>query len=541
MMKNKPKKNGQVLIIFAIALVVLLGFTALAVDGTIVYNERRTDQSTADSAAMAGAGAAAQYLKTKTGFTCTTTSGSLADLSSQAAIAAAQATATTLGTTLDTNLTASNGVVTTCGTINGTPYLDVHVMVSTSVNTYFLKSISKQPTKTTVDAIARVLVNTSFASGDALVALGTDCSNSATQTNPGGIYVSGSAKVIGSGGGIFSNACLDSTNSSATITDSTGGITDMSVGPHNNQWISPTPTVTTTAMTIPPIPVDPPPSAPICDATSKGAANPSGSGGRLVPGTYDSFSWGSNGGGDLTLANTDGTPGTYCFKGSFSTGGGSAKIIMNGDTIYFSGSGGLTVSGNIATQLNNSFVYITNGDYHPAQVTWTANNSKLFILKGNYQQTGSVNVTMNNSSIYLANGNFTDTNGYLTAHNFTVIIRQGDYSLVNGAYGVDIAAPNCSDSSCGVGPSIPGVLVWMDPAYSHNFTIGNGNGAHTINGTVYAPTAIASLTGGTYTNVLKTQIIVQQMTLGGSGTINMDAGSGILYQPAGTLTIQLLK
>jgi hypothetical protein len=465
----------------------------------------------------------------------------LADLSSKAAVAAAKTTATTLGTSLDDNLAASNGVVATCGTINGTPYLDIHVMVTSSVNTYFLKVLSNKPTKTTVDAIARVLVNTSFASGDALVALGSDCSNSASQTYPGGIYVSGAAKVIGSGGGIFSNSCLDSDNSSATITDNSGGITYMTVGPHNNQWITPTPVKTTSAMVVPPIPVDDPPSAPVCDATSKGVAEPAGSGGYLVPGTYDSFSWGSWGKGDLILANTDGTPGTYCFKGSFSTSGGAANIIMNGDTIYFTGTGGLTVGGNIGTQLNNSFVYITNGDYHPAQVTWAANNSKLFILNGNYEQTGSVNVTMNNSSIYLANGSFIDTNGYLTAHNFTVIIRQGDFSLVNGAYGVDIAAPNCSDSSCGVGPSIPGVLVWMDPAYSHNFTIGNGNGAHTINGTIYAPTAIATVTGGTYTNVLKTQIIVQKITLGGSGTINMDAGSGILYQPAGTLTIQLLK
>jgi Flp pilus assembly protein TadG len=64
-MRPKPKRNesGQILILLALALVGLLGFTALAIDGSMVYTDRRYDQSAADSASLAGAQAAAYSLR----------------------------------------------------------------------------------------------------------------------------------------------------------------------------------------------------------------------------------------------------------------------------------------------------------------------------------------------------------------------------------------------------------------------------------------------------------------------------------------------
>ena len=57
-------ERGQVLVLLVLALVGLLGFTALAIDGGMVYSDRRTAQNAADAAALAGAGAAAQYIRT---------------------------------------------------------------------------------------------------------------------------------------------------------------------------------------------------------------------------------------------------------------------------------------------------------------------------------------------------------------------------------------------------------------------------------------------------------------------------------------------
>ena len=57
------RESGQILIVMVLALVGLLGFTALAIDGSMVYSDRRYDQSASDSAALAGAQAAAYSLR----------------------------------------------------------------------------------------------------------------------------------------------------------------------------------------------------------------------------------------------------------------------------------------------------------------------------------------------------------------------------------------------------------------------------------------------------------------------------------------------
>jgi len=62
-MKGKLEEKGQIIVILALGMVAILAITALAVDGSLLYNQRRQDQNTADSAALAGAGAAAQKLR----------------------------------------------------------------------------------------------------------------------------------------------------------------------------------------------------------------------------------------------------------------------------------------------------------------------------------------------------------------------------------------------------------------------------------------------------------------------------------------------
>jgi hypothetical protein len=54
-MHNRRLEKGQVLILFVFAVVALLGFTSLAIDGGMAFAERRHAQNAADTAAMAGA------------------------------------------------------------------------------------------------------------------------------------------------------------------------------------------------------------------------------------------------------------------------------------------------------------------------------------------------------------------------------------------------------------------------------------------------------------------------------------------------------
>ena len=56
MMRPTTPERGQTLLIFVLALTVLLGFTAMAIDVGLFYEDRRHFQNTADAAALAGAG-----------------------------------------------------------------------------------------------------------------------------------------------------------------------------------------------------------------------------------------------------------------------------------------------------------------------------------------------------------------------------------------------------------------------------------------------------------------------------------------------------
>jgi hypothetical protein len=54
-MKKHPTQRGQALILVALAIVGLVGFTALAIDGSIVFSNHRHSQNASDTAAYAGA------------------------------------------------------------------------------------------------------------------------------------------------------------------------------------------------------------------------------------------------------------------------------------------------------------------------------------------------------------------------------------------------------------------------------------------------------------------------------------------------------
>lgn len=54
-MPNARADHGQVLALFAIALVAIIGMTGLVIDGGMTFVQRRDQQNTADAAAMAGA------------------------------------------------------------------------------------------------------------------------------------------------------------------------------------------------------------------------------------------------------------------------------------------------------------------------------------------------------------------------------------------------------------------------------------------------------------------------------------------------------
>jgi hypothetical protein len=211
-----------------------------------------------------------------------------------------------------------------------------------------------------------------------------------------------------------------------------------------------------------------------------------------LPGTYSSISW--NGSGDGTVVTF--TPGTYCVSGSVSLGGGSDTVIMDGVVIYLTGSGSMTFGGTILPTLNNSTVMVTNGNF----------------------SVGS------GITVY--------------ANNFTVFIKQGNFSLSGASTGL-MNAPGCNTSACGVGPSIPGVLIYMGKTNTGTVSI-TGSGSMSMTGTVYAPNSAVYVDGAASAQTLNVQIIGRMVSVSGSGVITMNQTDANLYSQ-GSTTIQLMK
>ena len=60
MKNNHSRERGQVLVLVALVLVLLMGFAGLALDGGNIYTDRRSAQAAADTAALSGALAVVQ-------------------------------------------------------------------------------------------------------------------------------------------------------------------------------------------------------------------------------------------------------------------------------------------------------------------------------------------------------------------------------------------------------------------------------------------------------------------------------------------------
>lgn len=316
------REKGQILVILALAMVALLAITALAIDGSLVYNDRREDQSTADSAALAGAGAAAQILKDHhpSEFVCGGgASKPLAANATAAALQAAYNSALQDEVTLALqDLSTGNGVQILCGVSNlGKNYLDIKVVVTTNTQTNFAKLIARNEITTRVESIARVFPKQPFAYGNGLVSLSHSCGS-----NVGGIEFAGNSNVLVKHSGVFSNSCIKATSGSIVVNVEDGGISYITncigcsgaaMSPSPDQATEPIPTGLLDKDDIP-----------ICTNTAYQNAPTSG---EIGPGNY----YGINAANNATLILK---PGLYCLKGDLKNG---SQSILKGEriTLYF--------------------------------------------------------------------------------------------------------------------------------------------------------------------------------------------------------------
>lgn len=304
----RRSERGQSLVLLALAMIGMLGFAGLAIDGGILFTDRRQAQNAADAAALAGA---------------------LAYLNGGDLYSAAYARAADNG--YDNNQT-SNWVYVYHPPIDG-PYAGnpqyIQVRIVSRVDSVFIHFVYGGVLENTVTAVARAKPPTvkPLLDGHALVGLAkTGCSV---------VWSHGNADTTITGGGVFVNSsdpnCAFVANGNNTLTVNGGGINVVGgweIG--NNATVTPYPTGGAEQVDAPDIP---PPSC-------SGNAVRDEASQTFTPGYTNNFNFNN---GNWTLQ-----PGVYCVDGGFRVNGGASLTgqdvtiyIMSGDVTW---NGGATIN-----------------------------------------------------------------------------------------------------------------------------------------------------------------------------------------------------
>lgn len=213
------KESGQIIILLAVSLLVLLGVAALAVDGGMLYTERRFAQNAADASSLAGASSVANEMVKNdvfdSNFSCSmfastqitkSTSSYQGMTYEEIGLEETITRASTNNFILQevANVSENNGVIILCNdeAPNG-KYLDFYVTITTETPTSFLHLISSNFLFSTVQAVTRLYPMHDLGYGNAIVALNTECSNPQD-----GLTFSGTNEINITGGGIWSNNCI---------------------------------------------------------------------------------------------------------------------------------------------------------------------------------------------------------------------------------------------------------------------------------------------------------------------------------------------
>lgn len=339
---NIKSESGQTVILLALAFIALLGFTALAIDGGMVYANRRHMQNAADAASLAGGSAVAMYLENHyvntANWNCNDPRVIRAQINSTdgGEITAIRSSAIN-DYSIDAEIADKNGVDTNCvqNYDNGAwieNYIDVMTFITSDTPTAFAHFVYSGPLRNTVEAVARIEPRRPLAYGNAIVALAGDC-------DEGGVTFDGSSGVAVTGGGIFSNSCIDKQ----------GGVGVRVYGKHDISCVLPDCyTNNGTSGSLSPTPEENLGRALPLEAFSVPTVSCSGlpshgdynGDGTLEPGLYSR----------IRIPNGDHEmkPGLYCVAGEVTINGGS--LVGSSVTLYLTG-GDFTGSGNATIKL----------------------------------------------------------------------------------------------------------------------------------------------------------------------------------------------
>jgi len=366
--KQQKSEKGQIIVLLALSLVVVMVVAALAVDGGMIYSERRFAQNAADAASLAGGGAilhlmeeydetTKEYNVVNENFTCPSVSNYTATKTdtnkndSNYVIAWAYQTArdtanitnlpflgyrrldkdnNVIGTPEDYGLNNNYGIVIDCNSSVTDKYIDVDVRITSQVSTAFAHLIFPGPLVTTNNAITRAEPRKNIGYGNGIVSLSEQCKN-----NTDGMAFTGTGDINVFGGGIHSNSCITGNGNVSVLTDpvydpDTGELISTSEGTINLAYAEATlnggavinPEPTGGAKIIHPTIPEPP----VCNDVvgSNGAAN----GNTYKPGNYPSGIKITNGTWKFDSSDPDNPGGIYCLNGDLEITGPLLDMVL---------------------------------------------------------------------------------------------------------------------------------------------------------------------------------------------------------------------
>ncbi len=321
---SRNSESGQIFVLLVITMVVLLGFAALAIDGGMIYSDRRIGQNAADAAALAGAGAAGQELKNLLVEDWDCGSGFNTAIANARAAAIDSADSNQFAITRTVGIT-ENVVTVDCNT-GANPannFLDVNVRIDHETPSTFIHLIFDGPLKNTLNATSRVTPRMPFAMGNSIVSLTSNCGSHFDK----GIVFGGNGNTTVTGGGIHSNSCLTLNGASGTITV-TGSIeydADDIYKNNGGMTISPNPGPTPDKVII----------DPIYDMCASMAAPPNGGNlSVLLPGRYSHI---------ISINNNQVKTmrsGLYCLENGIRVNGGGT---LQSEVVSAATEGGVTI------------------------------------------------------------------------------------------------------------------------------------------------------------------------------------------------------
>jgi hypothetical protein len=356
-MKTKPSERGQALVLLVLAMVGLLGFTALALDGGMVYTDRRQAQNAADTAALAAA---------------------LARSDNRDWQAAGMTQAGLYGynddgvkSLVDVYNPPHHGLYAP-PFANSSQYFQV--VITSTLDSSFAHFVFSGSLRNTVEAVARVRPPSSIFPGNAL--------HATNETACKAVWFAGNGQIDIHGGNIFSNSTADGhptschagvkSGSAGDITVTGGGI--LTAGTFRNQSGV---VITTDDGVHEGVEQQQLPAVPLPDCSGLATRSYSGGDATLQPGWYP-------GGIRVTGAHTTLVlnPGMYCLGNSFTANGGS--ITGNGIMIY-QHAGEFDLGGNTTVNLTRSsnLVDASNNQWAGMLFYMPPDNTSLVNINGN--------------------------------------------------------------------------------------------------------------------------------------------------------------